>query len=88
MANSKQSKKRVRQQEVRRKINISKKSAARTAIKKLISFIKTENKLEANTEMRIVSSKLDRLALKRIIHSNTAARYKSRLNKKIKDITG
>lgn len=87
MANSKQSKKRVRQQEVRRKMNVGKKSAARTAIKKLLSFIKLENKLEANTEMRTVCSKLDRLASKGLIHPNTAARYKSRLNKKVKSIT-
>ena len=76
--------KQIKQSNKRKKHNYSLKSETKTYIKRVITAIK-ENKQEiANKEFIIASSKIDKLSKKRIIHKNTAARQKSRINKKIK----
>mgnify|MGYP001565327863 CR=1 FL=1 len=60
------------------------KSEVRTHIKKVIKAIKEKNKIIANGEFILTTSKLDKLAKKKIIHKNTAARQKRNLNKKLK----
>ncbi len=71
-------KKRMRQNEKRRKHNQSRKSRVRTKIKKLRSL---DDKEEAQELLNDVKGDLDRLAAKDIIHKNKAANRKSTLEK-------
>jgi len=86
VANTKQATKRARQSEVHRQHNVSLRSALRTSVKKVIAAIKAGNKEEATGFMPKATSMLDRFARRGIIHSNKAARLKSRLNKHIKSM--
>lgn len=83
MTNLKQIK-RIKQTIKKRDHNSSLKSEAKTHIKKVIKAIKEKNQKFANEEFSIATSKIDKLSKKNIIHKNTAARQKKRLNKKIK----
>jgi small subunit ribosomal protein S20 len=73
-------KKRMRQNEKRRKHNKSLKSRVRTKIKKLRAL---EDKDEAEELLNDVKGELDRLAAKGIIHKNKAANRKSTLEKHV-----
>ena len=77
-------KKNINQSNKKKEHNYKLKSEAKTYIKKVIKAIKEKNQINANKEFSIVSSKLDKLSKKNIIHKNTAARQKKRINKKIK----
>ena len=77
-------KKNINQSNKKKEHNCKLKSEAKTYIKKVIKAIKEKNQINANKEFSIVSSKLDKLSKKNIIHKNTAARQKKRINKKIK----
>lgn len=70
--------KRIRQNEKRRKRNLSQKNRVRTKIKTLRS---TEEKEAAEELLNDVKGDLDRLAAKGIIHKNRAANKKSKLEK-------
>ena len=76
MAQHKSAVKRNRQSERTRLRNRVYKSQLKTAIKKLRSL---DNKEEAENEYKTVTSLLDRLASKGIIHRNNAANKKSKL---------
>ena len=80
MANSAQAKKRIRQNEKRRMANKSKRSAMRTAIKKVISAIESKDKTTAAESFRQAQPIIDGAVTKGLIHKNKAARHKSRLN--------
>jgi len=69
-------KKRIRQNEKRRKRNQSRKSQVRTKIKTLKS---TDDPEAARELLNDVKGDLDRLAAKGIIHKNRAANKKSKL---------
>ena len=85
MANSPQARKRSRQNEKRRRHNASMRSMARTYIKKVNAAIEAGNVEQAKAAYQAAVSVLDRYADKdSILHKNKAARYKSRLNKRIK----
>ena len=86
MANIKSAKKRVIQSEKHRKHNIGLKSAYRTHIKKVEALIADDKKDEAIKELNVVIKALDKVASKKIIHKNKAARCKSNLNKKVKNL--
>lgn len=73
-------KKRMRQNEKRRKHNKSLKSRVRTKVKKLRSL---DDKEEAEELLNDVKGELDRLAAKGIIHKNKAANRKSKLEKHV-----
>jgi small subunit ribosomal protein S20 len=73
-------KKRMRQNEKRRKHNKSLKSRVRTKVKKLRSL---DDKDEAEELLNDVKGELDRLAAKGIIHKNKAANRKSKLEKHV-----
>ncbi|RME92402.1 MAG: 30S ribosomal protein S20 [Candidatus Hydrogenedentota bacterium] len=83
MPNIKSAKKRMRQNEKRRMANRAKKSAVRTAEKKLRKAIQAGNLEEAKEHYRVFTSLIDRAAKRNIFHKNTAARKKSRLAKLI-----
>lgn len=80
MANHKSALKRVRQNEVKRDRNRYYHKSARTAIKKL--RLETD-KAVAEEQLPIVSSQIDKLAKRNIIHKNKAANLKSKLAKHI-----
>jgi len=80
MANHKSALKRIRQSAVRRDRNKYYHKSARTAIKALRG---TEDKNEAETVFPKVSSMIDKLAKRNIIHKNKASNLKSKLAKHI-----
>ena len=78
MANHQSAKKRIRQSEKRRLRNRYYAVSTRNAIRKLRA---TTDKAEAEAMLPKVSSMLDRLAKRNIIHNNKAANLKSKLTK-------
>jgi small subunit ribosomal protein S20 len=84
MANTAQARKRARQSEQRRQHNASLKSALRSAIKKVKKAIAAGDKTAATRVFAESTAIVDRIADKRIIHKNKAARHKSRLAQQIR----
>ena len=84
MANSAQAKKRARQNQKHRLHNASERSMMRTALKKVDAAIEAKDKTVANESFKAVTSVLDKMASKGLIHKNKAARHKHRLNAKVK----
>jgi len=87
LANSAQAKKRAKQAEKRRKHNASMKSMMRSSVKSIIAAISAGDKTEAEAAFKKVVPMLDRMARKGLIHKNKAARYKSRFNTQIREIS-
>ena len=86
MANSQQTRKRARQNSVRNQRNRSYRSSIRTSIKQLLKAIQTGDKDMAPVAYRTAASRIDKGAAKGLMHKNTAARLKSRLNKRVQGI--
>lgn len=84
MANTAQAKKRARQAEKHREHNAARRSLMRTEIKKALKAIEAKDKSGAQEAYRRASSIIDRLARKGVLHGNTASRYKSRLNTRLR----
>ena len=82
MANSKSSAKRMRQERKRREQNRAQRSKLKTAIKKVST---AEGEAAAQEAMRETEALLDRLATRRLIHPNKAARKKSQLARVVKE---
>ena len=83
MANTRSAKKNVRKNEKRRVVNLARRSAVKTAVKKVTVA------LEAGTApatvdllLKNVAAELSRAKSKRVMHPNTAARKISRLAKR------
>lgn len=88
MANSKSAEKRARQAVVRRALNITQRSQARTSVKRVAAAVAKGDAGEAAEAMKAATPVIDAMARKGIIHKNKAARQKSRLNKRIKALAG
>jgi small subunit ribosomal protein S20 len=86
MANTAQAKKRARQNDSQRAHNASLRSIFRTAIKKITKVIESGDKKAATESYKENVAIIDRIADKKIIHKNKAARHKSRLNSAIKSL--
>ena len=86
MANTAQAKKRARQNDSQRAHNASLRSIFRTAIKKITKVIEGGDKKAAIESYKENVTIIDRIADKKIIHKNKAARHKSRLNSAIKSL--
>ena len=86
MANSPQARKRAKQNTVRRLRNHSQRSAVRTAIKKLDAAIEAGDKEAAVAAYKASVSMIDKATIKGLHHKNRAARLKSRLNKRVKEL--
>jgi small subunit ribosomal protein S20 len=84
VANTAQAKKRARQAEKHRAHNTARRSLMRTEIKKALKAIESKDKSGAQEAFRRASSIIDRLAGKGLLHRNTASRYKSRLNTRLR----
>lgn len=78
MANHKSALKRIRANEAKRLRNKYQAKTTRTFIKRLKNI---EDKAEAQDLLNKVTSMLDRLAKKNVIHKNNAANKKSKLTK-------
>lgn len=88
MAHSLSAKKRVRQNAKRRLINRSRKSEIKTITKGFDTAVAANDKKKAAEQYKLLVKKLDRIAVKRTIHKNKAARIKSRLAKKLAALKG
>ena len=86
MANSPQARKRARQAVKRTHHTHSMKTKMRTYIKKVRAAIAGGDKAEAKNAFVAAQKIIDNMAGKNILHSNTAARYKSNLNKAIREM--
>jgi len=86
MANTAQTKKRARQNDTQRVHNASLRSTLRTALKKITKAILLGDKKVAKKTFDENVSVIDKIADKKIIHKNKAARHKSRLNSALKSM--
>jgi small subunit ribosomal protein S20 len=84
MANSKQARKRALQSTQRNAHNVAQRSRLRTAIKSVRKAIDAGDKTVAAEALKKATSVIDRIADKKVVHKNTAARNKSRLAAAIK----
>jgi small subunit ribosomal protein S20 len=84
MANSKQARKRAHQSTLRNAQNASQRSRVRTAVKSVRKAIAAGDKKAATEILGQATSVIDRIADKRVIHKNNAARNKSRLAAAVK----
>lgn len=87
MANTAQARKRARQAVTRNAHNSSQRSTLRTAIKNARKAIVAGDKAAAADVFRQATSTIDRIADKKIIHKNKAARHKSRLAAALKALS-
>ena len=85
MPNMKSAEKRMRQNVIRRDKNRRRRSEMRTEIKKFRQLLSEQKTDEARQLLKAVYAVIDRSAQKGVIHSNTAARYKSRLTKRLNE---
>lgn len=76
--------KRMRQNKKRRIHNNARRSKMRTLIKKVLS---STDKEQAEKNLKEAVSFIDRLAVKNIIHSNTAARKKSQMTTHVNNLS-
>lgn len=79
MANTKQARKRARQNIERRSHNRGYRSMLRTHIKRVYNAVDEGDKASAQQAYQEAERVLDRVAGKGIVHKNKAARHKSRL---------
>lgn len=79
MPNTESAKRALRKAERRRLRNRSQRSALRTLIKKVRTFVANGNLEGARVALQTVIRRLDQAADKHLIHKNAAARKKSRL---------
>jgi small subunit ribosomal protein S20 len=86
MPNTKSAKKSLRQDAVRRDNNRSTKRALRTQCKKVLEAVEAHDSDKAQAELQVASKRLDQAAAKNTIHRNAAARLKSRLSAKVKNL--
>lgn len=84
MANTKQARKRVRQNEKRRLLRSSQRAMVRTYIKKVHAAVLAKDATLAQQTYLALVPVIDRMAQKGVLHKNKAARHKSRLAKQVK----
>lgn len=86
MANTRQSKKRARQNVRRFAVNKARRSRIRTFLKKVEEAIASGDKDAAQTALRSAQPELMRGVSKGVFHKNTASRKMSRLAARVKAI--
>ena len=84
MANTVQAKKRAQQSAAQNAHNSSLRSAFRTSVKAVRKAIAAGDATVAMAQLRKSTGIIDRIADKKIIHKNKAARHKSRLAAAVK----
>jgi small subunit ribosomal protein S20 len=83
MANTSAARKSVRNNEKRRIKNAHRRSAVKTAIKKVMTALELESVEQAQMLVADVAAQLARAKSKGVIHPNAAARRLSRLSKRV-----
>ncbi|MEE9434621.1 MAG: 30S ribosomal protein S20 [Sphingorhabdus sp.] len=83
MANTPQSKKRIRRNGRRTEFNTARVSRIRTFVKAVESAIEAGDKKAAGEALKAMQPELARGVSKGVFHKNTASRKFSRLNKKV-----
>ncbi len=86
MANIKSAIKRARQNKKIRAHNASQRSNLRTYVKRVLAAVATKDHKQAVESFKETQPVIDRAASHKIIHKNKAARLKSRLNLKVKQL--
>ena len=86
MANHVSSLKRARQTETKTAVNRSNRSKLRGMLRALREAIGKGDVKAATEQYRATASVLDKSVQKGVLHKNTASRYKSRLNARVKAI--
>lgn len=86
MANTPQSKKRVRRNARRTDINMARRSRIRTFIKKVELALASGNQTKAAQALQEAQPEIMRGVSKGVLHKNTAARKMSRLSKRVKSL--
>ncbi len=87
MANHVSSLKRARQTETKTAVNRSNRSKLRGMLRALREAIGKGDVKVAGEQYRATASVLDKSVQKGILHKNTASRYKSRLNARVKALS-
>ncbi len=87
MANHVSALKRVRQTKRKTMVNRANKSRIRGSLRLLREAIQKGDAQAAAEQFRATVSALDKSVQKGILHKNTASRYKSRLNARVKALT-
>jgi len=88
MANTKSAKKRAKQNEKRRLVNLSRRSAVKTATKKVFDAVDANDVAVAKELFKAAESQIARARGKGILKKNTAARKISSLSKRIAKAEG
>lgn len=84
MANIKSAKKQAKQNIKRRAINLARKTAIKTAMKKVFTALEKQEPIEKTKELlRDAEAQLARAKNKGVLHANTVQRKISRLAKKV-----
>ncbi len=83
MANTRSAKKRIRSTVRKTEVNRRRKSSVRTAIRSAREAIAAGEVDAARTATFNAASQIDKAAGKKVLHKNTASRYKSRLMKRL-----
>ena len=87
MANSAQARKRARQAVKQRAQNASMRSSLSNAVKRVQKAVVDGDKVAAQSIYQESVAVIDRIADKKIIHKNKAARHKSRLAAQVKGLS-
>jgi small subunit ribosomal protein S20 len=86
MANHVSALKRARQTERRTEVNRANRSRVRTSLRAMRDALAKGDAKAAQQQYRDTVSVLDKGIQKGVLHANTASRYKSRLNARVKAI--
>lgn len=86
MANNNGAKKRIRTIAKKKVINNVYKTSMKTAIKKVDKACVADDKTVAEKALNDAIKRIDKAFSKGLVHKNTAARYKSRLTKKVNEM--
>ena len=86
MANTPQSRKRIRRNAKRTDVNINRLSRIRTQVKKVEAAIEGGDKSAAQEALKAAQPEMARGVAKGVLHKNTAARKLSRLTKRVSSL--
>ncbi|HKO13324.1 MAG TPA: 30S ribosomal protein S20 [Acidobacteriaceae bacterium] len=84
MANHVSALKRARQTETRTAVNRANRTRVRSSLRALREAIQKGDAQAATEQYRATVSAIDKSVQKGVLHQNTASRYKSRLNVRVK----
>ena len=87
MANIQSAKKRARQNTKRRSHNMTLRSRLRTTVRHVLRAVQGGDREAAQASFKAAVPQIDKMVTKGIINKNRAARYKSRLNAKIRELS-